>query len=255
MRRILIEQEGILGESVQVLIDVLQAEGYKNASQRIIVIGQTGEEGEVLLVRGKVLRVSAAGKEGKEAFAELLGWNIKEILVNGATSEPAANLDAACCSVDQLLLNIAETVPALKSADASPQDKKEEAMLTLEEKLENALRGMVDHLGGVDASMLVDEEGFVLASYGASLGTGGDVEMIGGITTSLITMTSKVASVLDTGDVDRIMLHGMNRHIFISPVNRGVILVTIAKKDASLGLIFAELRNIIVQIARSMSGD
>jgi len=254
MRKILIEQEGVLGESVQVLIDVLQAEGYKNASQQINVTGQTGEEGEVLLVRGKVLQVNAAGKEGEDALAELLGWDISEILINGATSEPAANLDATCCSVDQLLLKIAETVPALKTADALPLKKEEETMLTLEEKLENALRGMVDHLGGVDASMLVDEEGFVLASYGTNLGTGGDVEMIGGITTSLITMTSKVANVLNTGDVDRIMLHGDNRHVFISPVNRGVILVTIAKKDASLGLIFAELRNTIVQISNVMNG-
>lgn len=127
-------------------------------------------------------------------------------------------------------------------------------MQTVEERLGIVLGNLVDRLGGLDGAMLVDTEGFAMASHGSYLGTVDEIEMIGGIATSLLTMTSRVASELRTGKVDRVMIHGQDRHIFVSRAGDNMNLVTVAKKDASLGLIFAELKHVGAKLEQALGG-
>ncbi len=253
MRRILIDHTVGKTEGVLALIDVLQTEGMKNATQRIIVSGPNGERGEIRLARGSVYDVNAGAMKDSEALKEMLGWEIAEISIDDAGDLNRSVLGEACCPVDQLLLDIVDSVPGLSRIFKNGEE--DGGMATVEEQLGQVLQTMVDRLGGVDAAMLVDSEGFVVASYGAILGSANDVEMVGGITTSLLTMTSRVAGVLGTGNVDRVMLHGTDRHVFVSPATPSVNLVTIARKDASLGLIFAELKNIGSTIEEVLGGN
>ena len=250
MRRILIDASGGAYEGMTALIDLLQTEAMKNGSQRIIVLGPDDMRGEVHISRGRVLEVSAGAARNSEALRNMLDWQIRELQITDHDLQNTKQADAAtCCPVDQLLLEIAESIPGLKNPNTLASKETE---MTIEEKLGGVLQAMVDNLGGVDAAILVDSEGFVMASHGANIGKDSDVEMIGGITTSLLTMTARAANVLGTGKVDRIMLHATDRHVFVSPVYTGISLVTIAKKDASLGLIFAELRNIGGEIRELM---
>lgn len=251
MRRILIDATSGPSEGMHVLIDLLQTEAMKNGSTRIIVLGPDNISGEVRVAQGRVLGVNAGDAVDAEALRNMLKWHINELQVQDLPpyAESAQEL-STCCPVDQLLLEIAESIPGLKNEDSKAIEEKD---MTIEEKLGGVLRSMVDNLGGVDAAILVDSEGFVMASHGANIGNENEIEMIGGITTSLLTMTARAAGVLGTGKVDRIMLHATDRHVFVSPVYTGINLVTIAKKDASLGLIFAELRNISGDI-RDMMG-
>ncbi len=250
MRRILIDAAGTPHEGMHVLIDVLQTEALKNGSQRIVVIGPDNAHGEVQIAQGRVVQVVAGKARDNEAMRTMLGWKIQELQVAELNLLPEQqNKLASCCPVDQLLLEIAESIPGLKDQDTLNSEEKE---MTIEEKLGGILQNMVDNLGGVDAAILVDSEGFVMAGHGANIGKDNEIEMIGGITTSLLTMTARAANVLGTGKVDRIMLHATERHVFVSPVYTGISLVTIAKKDASLGLIFAELRNIGGEIREMM---
>jgi len=253
MRRILIDHRLGETEGVLALIDVLQTEGMKNATQKIIVIGPNGERGEIRLARGAVYDVSTGGMKDSEALKEMLGWEIEEISIHVAEELGDAAPEEICCPVDQMLLDIVDSVPGLARTfnDGGEEDQE---MATMEEQLGQVLQAMVERLGGVDAAMLVDSEGFVVASFGATLGSANDVEMVGGITTSLLTMTARVAGVLGTGVVDRVMLHGTDRHVFVSPATPNVNLVTVARKDASLGLIFAELRNIGATIQEVLGG-
>lgn len=250
MRRILIDASSGPHEGMHVLIDLLQTEAMKNGSQRIIVLGPNNVSGEVQVSQGRVLGVNAGDAVDSEALRNMLTWKIHELQVDDLPPlETSMQALQTCCPVDQLLLEIAESIPGLK--EDKTRDNKEKEM-TIEEKLGGVLKSMVDNLGGVDAAILVDSEGFVMASHGANIGSENEIEMIGGITTSLLTMTARAAGVLGTGKVDRIMLHATEKHVFVSPVYTGINLVTIAKKEASLGLIFAELRNIGGEIREMM---
>ncbi len=252
MKRILIDQTVRDTEGALALIDVLQTEGMKNATQRIVVTGPGGQRGEIFLAQGSVYDIRVGDKQDSAALEEMLRWEIAEISIDPMEGPDDANLGEARCPVDKLLLELVDRVPRLSRTITGGEE--DSGMATVEEQLGQVLQTMVDRLGGVDAAMLVDSEGFVVASYGATLGSANDVEMVGGITTSLLTMTTRVAGVLGTGKVDRVMLHGLDRHVFVSPAAPGVNLVTIARKDASLGLIFAELRNVGSTIEEVLGG-
>ena len=254
MKRILIDRTvNDAGEGVLALIDVLQTEGMKNTTQKIIVTGPEGQRGEIRLARGGVVGIATAANRDIEALREILGWEIAEISVHGEVAQGTDDDPGVCCPVDQLLLELVDSVPGFPRHERG-NGEEDDQMATVEEQLGQVLQTMVDRLGGVDAAMLVDSEGFVIASYGTSMGSANDIEMIGGITTSLLTMTERVAGVLGTGVVDRVMLHGTDRHVFVSPAATGVNLVTIARRDASLGLIFAELKNIGTTIEEILGG-
>lgn len=242
MKKILIDDDATPFEGGRALIDLLQTESLNDNARRIVVKNRDGGHGEVVLANGLVLGVTTDEALDEEAMKQILNWEIGEIQVESA-DPTKAEADSSCCRVDQLLLEIADTIPMLNN---SPKLKEEEAssMQTVEEKLGAVLGNLVDRLGGLDGAMLVDNEGFAMASHGSYLGTVDEIEMIGGIATSLLTMTSRVASELHTGRVDRVMIHGEERHIFVSRAGDEMNLVTVAKKDASLGLIFAELKHI-----------
>jgi len=252
MRRILIDHEQDRGEGTGTLIDMLQNAGLNQVSQRIHITTPDGEDGEILLMRGRIRAIHAGDDTDAEALKKIMGWQIREISVRGYEAAEDGE-DTENFPVDRLLLEIADSIPAL----STPQNniiktKEDNTMTTIEERISLVLENLVERLGGIDAALLVDSEGFVISSYGANIGSSTDVEMIGGIATSLVTMTSRVAAVLKTGAVDRVMLHASQRHVFISPAGNGTNLVTIAKRDASLGLIFAELNKVATAIQNSM---
>jgi len=252
MKKILIDPDARPYEGGRALIDLLQTESHNNAARQIVVTNRDGTYGEIVLANGLVHRVATDDAVDEAAMSEILNWEISEIKVQAA--EPVVNEpDSVCCRVDQLLLEIADTITLLK--ETKKLDHEEAfAMQTVEERLEAVLGNLVDRLGGLEGAMLIDSEGFAVASHGAYLGTVDEIEMIGGIATSLLTMTARVATELRTGDVDRVMIHGQDRHIFVSRAGESMNLVTVAKKDASLGLIFAELKHVGARLEEAMGG-
>jgi predicted regulator of Ras-like GTPase activity (Roadblock/LC7/MglB family) len=251
MRRILIDTKVGETEGLHTLLDLLQTEAMKRTRHRVVVRGPDGRAGEIRLAGGAVYRVSAGDFRGVDALKDILSWGIEEIEVKEEADGNVVVLDETCLPVNQLLLELVETVPGLRTATR----EEDQGMKTVEEMLRGVLRNMVDRLGGVDGAMLVDAEGFVIASHGTGVEGADQAEMVGGITTSLLTMTTKVAGVLGTGKVDRVMLHGADRHVFVSPVSPGANLVVIARRDASLGLIFAELRNMGGELQQALGGE
>ncbi len=252
MKRILIDSGATHREGTHTLIDLLQTEAIKQSNLNLVVLGRGERQGEVKLTNGLVYNVSAGSEKGHRALLSILHWDIQEILVKQGD---AVGLDVVhdCLSVEQMLLEIADEVP-IKKEITEETVSEETKMSTIEEDIQSILQRMVERLGGIDGAMLVDLEGFIAASYGGYVGNTQDVEMIGGIATSVLTMTTRMANELNTGQVDRIMIHGAERHIFVSRAGEEMNLVTVARKDASLGLIFSELNRVGDRIANTMKG-
>ena len=232
------------------MVDLLQTEAVKESNRNLMVKSRDNRQGEVKLTNGLVYNISAGNAKGHRALLEILHWDIEEILV--AQGSPVGlGVVHDCLSVEQMLIEIADEIPILKELTEDTHTE-EAAMSTIEEEIRSILQNMVDRLGGLEGAMLVDHEGFIAASYGGYVGDMHDVEMIGGISTSLLSMTTKMAKELNTGNVDRIMIHGADRHIFVSRAGSEMNLVTVARRDASLGLIFAELNRVGGSIARTL---
>ena len=252
MKRILIDPGATHREGTRTLVDTLQTEAVKQSNRNLIVISRDNRRGEVKLTGGLVYNVSAGSARGHRALLDILHWDIEEILVK--QGDPVG-LDVVhdCLSVEQMLLEIADEIPINKEL-GNKNEVEDTGMSTIEVEIRNILQRMVERLGGIEGAMLVDQEGFIASSYGGYVGDMHDVEMIGGISTSVLTMTTKMANELNTGKVDRIMIHGADRHIFVSRAGEEMNLVTVARKDASLGLIFAELNRVGDRIARTLEG-
>jgi predicted regulator of Ras-like GTPase activity (Roadblock/LC7/MglB family) len=250
MKRILIDRGATHREGTRTLVDLLQTEAVKESNRNLIVKSRDKQRGEVRLTNGLVYNISAGNAKGHRALRDILHWDIAEILVEQG-SPVGLGVVQECLSVEQMLLEIADEIPILKELTEETQ-LEDTGMSTIEENIRSILQRMVDRLGGLDGAMLVDHEGFIAASVGSYVGDMHDVEMIGGISTSVLSMTTKMANELNTGEVDRIMIHGDKRHIFVSRAGTEMNMVTVAKRDASLGLIFAELNRVGEIIARTL---
>ncbi len=126
-------------------------------------------------------------------------------------------------------------------------------MASIEDRISAVLSRMMERIGKLDGVMIVDTEGFVITTVGSSLNRD-ESEMVGGIITSLAGMTTKVAEQLNAGLVDRVMIHGDKRHIFLSRISSSFNMVTIARFDATLGLVFSEIKKAGAEIAQIMEG-
>ena len=211
MKRILIDPRATHREGTRTLVDLLQTEALKEASRNLIVRSRDDRLGEVRLTNGLVYSVQTESERGHRALLEILHWDIVEILVEQGTPV-GLGVVQDCLSVEQMLLEVADEIPILKELTEETQSE-DGKMSTIEEEIHVILQRMVDRLGGLEGAMLVDHEGFIAASYGGYVSDMYDVEMIGGIATSVLTMTAKMADELNTGQVDRIMIHGADRHI------------------------------------------
>jgi len=256
MQRILVNQSQNIREGVNTLIEVLQFVGMRAGNHKLIVRRDNGEKGTFLISNHMVYSIEANGYKSVEACRCIFDWKIEEIIVDEIPGEiEIENLGSSCISVNELLLKALDNIPDFSDNEQTNQQYKEvHEMETTTERIRSILVSFVETTGGMESILLVDSEGFIIASHGVSFEKVEGLEMVGGIITSLISMTTKVAGELQTGGFDRIMLHGYQRHIFIAPVGNGINALIVTKPDAVLGMIFASLKKLTTSIQPILGG-
>jgi hypothetical protein len=112
--------------------------------------------------------------------------------------------------------------------------------------LEDILRRLHKSVDGLNGTVVVSIEGFVVASYsgeGRSRASNPvDSPQIAAMAAAIIALGERVLGRLGRGEIDRILLDGTEGGIVVIPAGQEAALATMVNKDAKLGLVMHELR-------------
>ena len=250
MRKILFAEDSAREEGIGSLLDVLETAGMKGESIVITVESNDGQSGEIVILDGAVHSIRAGSLTGEEALKRMFSWRFSQISLSNTVPSGYEQTED-CCPVQALLIEFAQNIPILQTGVGETSQTKEDSMASIDEQVQSVLLRMMERVGKLEGVMLVDNDGFVISNVGQAMKQE-EAEMVGGIITALAGMTSKVAQELSAGEVDRVMLHGKDRHIFLSRASSEFSLVTIARSDASLGLVFSEIKRVGPEIKKIM---
>ena len=127
------------------------------------------------------------------------------------------------------------------------------------EVLEEILRRLHKTVAGLNGTVVVSIEGFVVASYSGDGRTRNsnpvDSPQVAAMSAAMIALAERVLGRLSRGDIDRILLDGTEGGIVVVPVGSEAALATMVSKDAKLGLVMHELRRTADEIHKVLAGD
>ena len=112
--------------------------------------------------------------------------------------------------------------------------------------LEDILRRLHERVGGLNGTVVVSIEGFVVAAYAGAgrsrTSNPVDSPQIAAMAAAIIALGERVLGRLARGEIDRILLDGTEGGIIVVPAGPEAALATMVNKDAKLGLVMYELR-------------
>ena len=108
-------------------------------------------------------------------------------------------------------------------------------MESIEQKIKAILAGIVRDVEGIEGALLVDNNGFVLSSSGI-VGQS-DLDLIGGILTSLANVAIKVGEELDTGGINGLIVEGGKKQIYMRKIGNYKTLIIISKRETPIGMV------------------
>ncbi len=124
--------------------------------------------------------------------------------------------------------------------------------------LEEILHRLHLTVSGLQGTVVVSTEGFVVAAYA---GDGRhrsenpvDSPQVAAMAASIIALGERVLGRLARGDIDRILLDGTAGGIVVVPAGPDAALATMVGKDAKLGLVMHEVRRAANEVEHVLTG-
>jgi len=108
-------------------------------------------------------------------------------------------------------------------------------MESIEQRIKAILNGIIQDVDGIEGVLLVDNNGFVLASSGII--SQSDLDLIGGILTSLANVAIRVGKELDTGGIDGLIVEGKKKQIYMRKIGEYKTLIIISRKETPVGMV------------------
>lgn len=106
------------------------------------------------------------------------------------------------------------------------------------EDLNKALSNLQASSADIEACAIVSEDGLIIAS---SLPQGFEETHIAAMSAAMLSMGSRTASELNRGDVQQLFVKGENGYVIIMHAGPHAALLSMARKEAKLGLIFLDM--------------
>ena len=122
------------------------------------------------------------------------------------------------------------------------------------ELLEEVLQKLHKSVGGLQGTVVVSIEGFVVAAYSgegrAHRNNPVDSPQVAAMAAAIIALGERVLGRLASGEIDRILLDGTTGGIVVVPVGTEAAVAAMVSKDAKLGLVMLELRRTAQEVNR-----
>ena len=115
------------------------------------------------------------------------------------------------------------------------------------ENLNRIIRTLQSSSPDVEACALISEDGLMIAS---ALPQHIDETRVAGMTATLSNLGTRAASELERGDVQEVLVRGGDGYAVMMNASSGTLLLSLASKQAKLGLIFLDMRRAIDDLRR-----
>ncbi len=115
------------------------------------------------------------------------------------------------------------------------------------EKINRILRGLQSGSPDVEAAALISEDGLVIASV---LPQHVDALKVAGMSATMLSLGSRAATELELGELEQVLIRGSYGFVVLQNVGNGVLLLTIANKNAKLGLLFLDMKRAAEDLSR-----
>ena len=125
-------------------------------------------------------------------------------------------------------------------------DQQEQAM-NRTESLNKVLKSLQTSSPDVEASALISEDGLMIAS---ALPQDLDETRVAGMSATLLNLGTRAAVELRRGEVQEVIVRGLNGYAVMITAGRGVLLLVLTNENAKLGLVFFDMREAINAIKR-----
>ena len=115
------------------------------------------------------------------------------------------------------------------------------------ENLNKILRALQSGSPDVEASALISEDGLMIAS---ALPQHIEEARVAGMSATLLSLGTRAATELERGDLDEVLIRGGDGYAVMLNAGQGTLLLTMANRDAKLGLLFLDMRRAVGDIQR-----
>ena len=112
--------------------------------------------------------------------------------------------------------------------------------------LNNTLRELQRSSGDIEACAVVSEDGLIIAS---SLPQDVEEDQVAAMSAAMLSMGTRIASELDRGDLKQLFVKGSKGYVVTVNAGPNAVLLSLARKEAKLGLIFLDISRAAKTIA------
>jgi predicted regulator of Ras-like GTPase activity (Roadblock/LC7/MglB family) len=121
-----------------------------------------------------------------------------------------------------------------------------------QDKLEEALRTLLEKTQDIDAAAVVSLDGFVMASV---LPSGYEADRLGAMSAALLSLGERTAMELGRGELAQVFVEGTQGYIFLLAAGEDAVLTAIVRRGSKLGLVLYDIRNAAKSIAALIESD
>jgi uncharacterized protein len=122
-------------------------------------------------------------------------------------------------------------------------------VITLSERINEALRALRASTPDVIGSLVVSTEGFVVSSL---LPAEVDEELVSGMAASLLGVGERISTDLMRSEMEQVYVRSPKGYIILNALSHDTVLVLLVARDAKLGLIFLELRRVLAELTKAI---
>lgn len=120
--------------------------------------------------------------------------------------------------------------------------------------LEEILKNLHQSVGGLQGTVVVSNEGFVVAAYAgegrARSSNAVDSPQIAAMSAAIIALGERVLGRLAQGEIERILLDGTDGGIVVVPAGPEAAIAAMVQKDAKLGLVMQAVRRAATDVCK-----
>jgi len=121
-----------------------------------------------------------------------------------------------------------------------------------QEKLEEALRTLLEKTQDIDAAAIVGLDGFVMVSV---LPPGYEADRLGAMSAALLSLGERTAIEFGRGELAQVFVEGTQGYVFLLAAGVDAVLTAIVRRGSKLGLVLSDIRNAAKSIAAIIESD
>lgn len=117
-------------------------------------------------------------------------------------------------------------------------------------ELNRVLRSLQSGTPDIEACALISDDGLVIAS---ALPQHVEESRVAGMSATLLALGSRAAQELHRGELEQVLIRGKTGYVVMVGAAPGTLLMTLARNEAKLGLLFLDVGRAVVELKQVLA--